>query len=381
MIKKGRRGLDFSFAKPPPARMLELGFDFAVGYASVPPASPKKNWTRELIEWYRDAGIDVGMVWEMSAARPNLGATYGEIDGRAARLFAREMDWPDDIEIITACDLNSFVDNIDRHEMYVRGFHKTNEHEWIGLYGDTDILARTVGVWNIGWVPIGAWAWSGTSRADAILRAKAVGAHVLQSGGYYIDDVWAVDPNDVINDFPLWGSKTAIPVPLPPWPVPVPTPIGDESMLIRLLIIDGYDARLLAECTDTGAVLSANWSGPGDDQGNNARIQWFRQAFRPPASMPATTFEMGPFSADLLKNIRLDGQLPPGMAPELFANTDEIFAAEQTPIGTVDHEARARVATLEVVTGQLNESVGRLGQRQSTAGSELVDAGKALLGT
>jgi len=191
--------------------------------------------------------------------------------------------------------------------------------------------------------------------------------------------VWAVDPNDVINDFPAWGGKHSIPTPVP-WPVPVPTPIGDESMLIRMLIIDGYDARLLAECTNEGAVLSANWTGPGDDQGNNARIQWFRQAFRPPASMPATTFEMGPFSADLLKNIRLDGALPPGMPASLFANTDEILRRATPPGGVVDNEARARLATVETVNGQLVEAVGRLGQRQSLAGLELARAGAELKG-
>lgn len=345
-IKVGTRGIDCSFADPPPARLLELGFDFKIRYLSVYPSSPKKNWTRAQIEQNREAGIDVGAVWEMSAARPNLGATYGEIDGRSARLEARKLDWPDDIEIITACDLNSFVDNIDRHEAYVRGFHKTNEQEWIGLYGDTDILARTAGVWNIGWVPIGAWAWSGTSRADAIARARAVGAHVLQSKGYYIDDVWAVDPNEVINDFPLWGAKNRAPNPTP-WPVPTPTPIGDDTMLIRLLKIDGYTARLLAACTDTGAVLEARWTGPGDATGSNPRIEWFRNAFRPPASMPATTFEMGPFSADLLINVCLNGDLPPGMAPELFANPDEIRQREQ-PDGVVDLAARESIRTVEL---------------------------------
>ena len=162
MVGIGRRGIDCSFAVPPPQRLRELGYDFAIRYLSVPPASPAKNWTRAQIEWYRSFGIDVGGVWEMDAARPNRGGTYGEIDGSSARLVAQQLDWPlgdEGVPIICGCDLNTLFDNIDRHEMYVRGFHKTIEEEWIGLYGDTDILARTVGIWNIGWVPIGAWAW------------------------------------------------------------------------------------------------------------------------------------------------------------------------------------------------------------------------------
>lgn len=290
VVAKGRRGIDCSFAVPPPERLRELGFDFVIRYLSVPPSSPAKNWTRAQIESYREAEIDVGAVWEMSASRPNLGATYGEIDGRDARLEARKLDWPDDIELITACDLNSFADNIDRHEMYVRGFHKTNEQEFIGLYGDTDILARTVGVWNIGWVPVGAWAWSGTSKADAIARAKAVGAHVLQSKGYYIDDVWAVDPNDVINEFPLWGSTTATPFP-PPHP-------PQEIDIMKLVQVPGDAAVILL------AGLDATWV-QGDSSGLVA-------AFGP----------VVPVNRATLKAFYLDGPEPsyPGPGPTTLAD-------------------------------------------------------------
>jgi hypothetical protein len=212
VIRTGERGVDFSFSKPPAARLVELGYNFVVGYISIPPASPSKNLTKAQCEAYIAAGLKVLVVWEMDAARPNKGATYGELDGKAARLEAIKLGYPvDEVSIITACDLNSFLDNIDQHERYVRGFHKTSEQEFIGLYGDTDILARTTDVWNIGWVPVGAWAWSGTSYANAVAKAHAIGAHVLQQRGFWLDNQWAVDPNDAIADFPAWGTPTQPP--------------------------------------------------------------------------------------------------------------------------------------------------------------------------
>jgi hypothetical protein len=52
-----------------------------------------------------------------------------------------------------------------------------------------------------------------------------VGAQVLQRKGFWIDDRWAVDPNDAIADFPAWGTET---------PEPVPgTPDEEYSMKIK----------------------------------------------------------------------------------------------------------------------------------------------------
>jgi hypothetical protein len=358
MVVKGRRGIDCSFAVPPPERVLELGFDFVLRYLSVPPSSPAKNWTRAQIEMYREAGIDVGAVWEMSASRPNLGATYGEIDGRSARLEARKLDWPNDVELITACDLNSFVDNIDRHEMYVRGFHKTNEQEWIGLYGDTDILARTVGVWNIGWVPIGAWAWSGTSRADAIARAKAVGAHVLQSKGYYIDNIWAVDPNDVINDFPLWASKTASPPPPPP---PPPPPQGDDTVDIRLLTLTDSDAQFLAETTADGRALNCRWAD------GSAKTQAVVAAHRSAAAGKQATFEQRGDIAGLA-NVALIGPLPVGDSKHTWSG--EEFAAFTRPAaGVVDQNARDAIAGVSADLAAVDASVDKIKAALVAAGT------------
>jgi hypothetical protein len=220
-VKAGEKGVDFSFARPPANRLLELGYTFVVGYISVPPASPAKNISRAECEGYIAAGLKVLLVWEMSADSPNQGGPAGSVHGRNAKLQAEARGYPTDVPILTAVDTNTTASNIAAHEAYVIAFAAACHPYPVGIYGDTDILARCAGLWDIGWVP-NAWSWSGSSRKDAEAKARLLGAHVLQRAGFHIDDLWAVDPNDAIADFPAWGTE-------PPPPPPPPVHVDEEA--------------------------------------------------------------------------------------------------------------------------------------------------------
>lgn len=220
IVRTGEKGVDFSFARPPAARLRELGYTFVVGYISVYPASPAKNITKPECEAYIANGLKVLLVWEMSATRASLGEMYGKADGANARQLAKARGYPIDVPILVADDTNTIATNIDAQEAYMRAFAAACYPYPIGIYGDIDILARCEGLWQVGWLP-NAWSWSGSSRKDAEAKARAIGAHVLQHTGFYIDNTWAVDPNEAIADFPAWGLE------LPP---PTPTPPGDDDM-------------------------------------------------------------------------------------------------------------------------------------------------------
>lgn len=252
-VKAGERGVDFSFARPPAARLVELGYTFVVGYISVPPASPAKNITRAQCEEYLAAGLKVLLVWEMSATRANLGAACGATDGAAAKRLADALGYPPDVPIIMADDTDTtgvvakvFAalkrlfsgGNIDAHEDYCFAALGAIGINGIGEYGDCDILERTRGLWRIGWVP-NAWGWSARSRAAADARAVAIGAHVLQRKGFYIDNTWAVDPNEAIADFPAWSTTSADTAP------PPPLPIGDDDMATAFIAVTGLPGQYL----------------------------------------------------------------------------------------------------------------------------------------
>jgi len=252
IVKAGERGVDFSFAKPPAARLLELGYSFVVGYISVPPASPAKNISKSECEAYLAAGLAVLLVWEMSATSPNGGATVGAAHGSDAKLCAAARGYPVEVPILVAVDTNTTATTIDAHEAYVEAFAPAVAPYPIGIYGDTDILARCAGLWRIGWVP-NAWSWSGTSRKDAEAKARALGAHVLQRTGFHIDGVWAVDPNEAIADFPAWGTAPP-PVPLPPTDEEVSMKIKTSGQWFELV---GVDVRAIGN-GNAYAGLSGN---------------------------------------------------------------------------------------------------------------------------
>jgi hypothetical protein len=225
-VTAGEKGVDFSFARPPAARLLELGYSFVVGYLSVPPASPAKNISKVECDAYIAAGLKVLLVWEMSATSPNQGAPAGQSHGRDAKLAAALRGYPREVPILCAVDTNTTPALIDAHEAYVKAFAEQCDPWPIGIYGDTDILTRCSGLWEIGWVP-NAWSWSGSSRKDAEAKARLLGAHVLQRQGFYIDNRWAVDPNDAIADFPAWGLDV-------PTPSPQPPTVDDEEDAVRI---------------------------------------------------------------------------------------------------------------------------------------------------
>lgn len=234
-VRAGDQGVDCSYAKPPAARLVELGYTFLVGYISVPPSSPDKNITKAQYDEYEAAGLDPYLVWEMTQTRASLGAAAGAQDGRDAKRLAGERGYPIGKAILVADDTNTAPGNIDAQEAYMRAFAGECKPYPIGIYGDVDILERCVGLWVLGWVP-NAWAWSGVSRADAEARATAVGAHVLQHKGFYIDNVWAVDPNVAIADFPAWSTAESIP------PVSTPAPVSKESDVFEGFVKDDSPA-------------------------------------------------------------------------------------------------------------------------------------------
>lgn len=198
-IQVGETGVDFAYSKPPPARLVELGYSFVVGYVS-------SNQSKNLLNPhdYINAGLGVIYVFELSATRPNGGAVAGTADGAFAKAWLQGCGYPTDVPVIAAFDTNSTAANLAAHVAYFNAFAVSAAPYPIGAYLDADLAARVDEA--IGWLPL-AWSWSGSSKADAEQKARALGYHVLQGKGFYIDNQWAVDPNVAIRPFPTWGNS------------------------------------------------------------------------------------------------------------------------------------------------------------------------------
>lgn len=302
IVKAGEKGVDFSFARPPAVRLLELGYTFVVGYISVPPASPAKNITAAECDAYIAAGLKVLLVWEMSASSPNQGAPAGTSHGRDAKTQATARGYPTDVPILCADDTNTTPANIDAHEAYVRAFAAACAPYPIGVYGDTDILGRCTGLWQVGWLP-NAWSWSGTSRVDAEAKAKALGAHVLQRKGFWIDNVWAVDPNDAIADFPAWGKQNA---PIPPTPTPPPggddmasTYFSVDTLPGEYLLRDGCDPVPFASAADRDALVN----GMQIRSAGTISLDMYQRLFAKPVEVTIPPITVPPLTGHLVADI------------------------------------------------------------------------------
>lgn len=218
LVRAGETGFDSSFSHPPTDRMVAAGAGFHVGYVSTPPSDPRKNITAAECRSNIAAGMKQLIVFEKSAARANLGAPAGAQDGADARRLVRGLGYPDDVPVLTAVD-TGFHPN---QPLYCRAY--ADACGPMGIYGGTTILERTYGLWQIGWVPVSAYSWSGAhSVAEAEAKARVLGAHCLQYKSFMLEGTWLVDPNIAIADFPAWGQS----VPAPP-PPPPPTGVDDD---------------------------------------------------------------------------------------------------------------------------------------------------------
>lgn len=200
-IQPGETGVDFSYTKPPPALLVAKGYTFVVGYLSP---NPSKNLLNP--QSYLDAGLDVLFVWEVSATSPNGGRAKGIAHGIAAKDALDAFGYPYGVPVILAFDTNSVAGNIAAHIEYFNGFVDMVSPYVVGAYEDTDLAVLTNAETTADWLPL-AWSWSGGSKADAEAKARALGFHVLQLKGFYIDDLYPVDPNLCIKAFPAWSAR------------------------------------------------------------------------------------------------------------------------------------------------------------------------------
>lgn len=228
LVRAGETGFDSSFSHPPTDRMVAAGAGFHVGYVSTPPSDPRKNITAAECRSNIAAGMKQLIVFEKSAARANLGAPAGATDGADARRLVRGLGYPDDVPVLTAVD-TGFHPN---QPLYCRAY--ADACGPMGIYGGTTILEHTAGMWEIGWVPVSAYSWSGArSVAEAEAKARAIGAHCLQYKSFMLEGAWLVDPNIAIADFPAWGQPVSAPPsdpPAPPPPNPPSTGVDDDML-------------------------------------------------------------------------------------------------------------------------------------------------------
>lgn len=169
-----------------------------------------------------------------------------------------------------------------------------------------------------------------------------------------------MDQIDNVEAFDLASGLTAGPKPVP---IPVPTPSED---IVNYYVVTGANARFI------GTPAAVQWTGPGD-----AKVQAAIDTQLAAGNLTLVNLTGGPgaFGATFLTGPLPTGDSYPWSGDE-FANA----AAIKSRGAGSGVDLSATVAKHESAIVALNDAMGRVGQRQSTAGKAMADAGAALLG-
>lgn len=315
LIPAGAKGVDYSYARPSPAKLASDGNLFAFRYVGRAGSTSKKILTRAEAVQLWACGVATPIVFEDTAGRPLGGFAAGLADGRDAKRYCQDvLGMPAGYPIAVAYDTDTTPGNLATFVEYGRGFFLGSAPVPNWAYGDQDIIEA---LGNLGYIV-------GAVRANAAWWSrlwsrlfKSKYTNVIQ--GTQSPD-HSVDYNTVLLPFFAWDGDL--------FPLPAPTPSLEDDLVIRLLAPTDSPARFFAQCSSAGAALRCEWTGDGSDPKVQARIA---------AHQVLGMTELSCTVADLV-NVSLDGVVPPGFTPEQFANTAEIVARQPS---TVDPEARA----------------------------------------
>lgn len=223
-VKPGETGLDFSYTKPPPKLVKELGHTFVAGYSSF---NPGKNCLNP--QAYIDEGLAYIDLWEVTQTRCDGGFSQGSLDGIEEGKQAKAKGVPPGVAVVACCDTNSVPNTINAHSLYMQGFGLNNPLYGLGGYIDTDLASRVP--FDLAILP-SAWYWSNPisklpnetqaeyykrGQEGAEFKAKVLGYHLLQRSSFKINNLYSVDPLFCIREFQAWGNPLTQEEPMTPY--------------------------------------------------------------------------------------------------------------------------------------------------------------------
>jgi hypothetical protein len=127
-------GCDYSYSPPTPAQLVGAGKRFALRYVSSP--GHAKNLTRDEADALTAAGIDIGIVFELTASRALGSRATGQYDAASARSQVITLGGPTDGGVIYfAVDFDAQPDQMATVLAYGEGWADVLGRDRCGPYG------------------------------------------------------------------------------------------------------------------------------------------------------------------------------------------------------------------------------------------------------
>src|ERR1700730_10832853 len=161
---------------------------------------------------YKEAGLSVGLVWENGTTDYLGGAAAGAANGRAAKMQADALAWPNDRPIYVAIDTELQPSDFGLAHDYVVSFVGASGRPG-GPHAQNSFVREWMGGTGMAWGWVAA-AWNDGQPNHAPLTQTLEQVNV---GGTNCD------VNDAVGDWGGWGPAVATPSPDPD-PTPGPTP-------------------------------------------------------------------------------------------------------------------------------------------------------------
>lgn len=198
------RGVDYSWGRPTPSRLVELGFSFIMRYL-IYPGHGGKGLTREEREAATAQGLAVGVVFEKTDARTLEGFSAGVQDAREAEEGLAAAGLPLDQVVYFAVDFNAQPQHYETIGEYFRGVLSVRPLLCVGAYG---------GMYVLEYLRINqaaSWFWQAGAASWSDYQVYPY-AHIRQGVGALIDG-HAVDYNESFGpEQGLYTEESAVTV-------------------------------------------------------------------------------------------------------------------------------------------------------------------------
>jgi hypothetical protein len=148
--------VDLPCDEPSPQAVVRAGHDGVIGYLCP---GTGVSFSAETARRYRDAGLDVLMVWRASARRELSGDHGGRQDGELAGAMASARDYPRSCTVYASIGLDASRADLPSITDYLRGFAEACGHP-VGVFGSARVVEAVLesGAAGYGWQ---TQAWSG----------------------------------------------------------------------------------------------------------------------------------------------------------------------------------------------------------------------------
>lgn len=204
-------GCDYSYARPAPSELYEVGYRFVMRYLSW---EPGKNIGPGELQELHASGLAVGFVWESTGVDAVLGgAGAGAQDGAEAGRLLNEMGVPSQVPIFWAFDTDDRAYDPAYWQGQLKAYGDAFAHacgHFAFPYGSNRVIDFFQGGWQ-------TEAW-----ADNQGTAVSSHAYLYQRIRPTVMPIPDTDEDVLFNSYALYGP--AYTPPRPPLPTPTPPP-------------------------------------------------------------------------------------------------------------------------------------------------------------